>query len=128
MRGCAWMLCLIGAITWSGPALAQEAANESATPFAEFNWARIPTGQDIARFYPPAAERAKVSGSTVISCGITAEGLLIACQVVEETPAGYGFGEAALKMSTIFKLRSTTKGGEPVAGRTVRIPIQMRVF
>ena len=35
-----------------------------------------------------------------------------------------GFGDAAMKMSKLFKMRPQTKDGQPVDGGTVRIPIR----
>ena len=38
-----------------------------------------------------------------------------------------GFGDAAMKLSKLFKMRPQTKDGQPVDGGTVRIPIAFRL-
>jgi TonB family protein len=88
------------------------------------DWLRRPTGEDIARYYPEKASRAEVEGRATVSCKVNAEGLLVGCSVVDETPADYGFGSAALNMALLFKMRPMTKDGVPVPGGTVRIPIR----
>jgi len=128
MRSYAWTLGLLGAVALSGAAIAQEPSNQSPRLVEPSDWIRRPTGQDIARFFPPEAARKNISGEAVIACTVTSEGLLADCEVVEETPAGLGFGEAALKVSHIFKLRPVSKDGQPFAGGTVRIPMKMRVW
>ena len=127
MRSYAWTLGLLGAVALSGASLAQEPSNQPSRLIEQPDWARKPTGQDIARFYPSEAARKLISGGAVIECAVTSEGLLADCHVVEEAPAGLGFGEAALKLSRIFKMRPVSKDGQPVAGGTVRIPILMMV-
>lgn len=84
-------------------------------------------GPDIMRYYPEQAQRIGLEGKAVISCTITAEGRLADCAVVSEDPPGFGFGEAAVKMSTLFKMRPKTQGGAPVDGGKVTIPIRFRL-
>lgn len=88
------------------------------------SWSQLPSARDMARFYPERAQRRGVEGSATISCGVTATGALRACSIVGESPAGEGFGEAALKMSSRFKMRPMTRDGQAVSGGTVRIPIR----
>lgn len=92
------------------------------------NWVRKPTGRDIARVYPPEAQRRSLNGGAVITCSVLADGRLTACQASDEQPPGMGFGEATLKLAPIFQMSPTTKDGRPVAGGTVRIPIIFRIF
>lgn len=87
-------------------------------------WIRRPDAQDLRRFYPREAVRKGLPGRAVITCEINAEGLLTKCTVHEETPPGEGFGEAALKMASLFKMTPQTPDGQSVAGGTVRIPLR----
>lgn len=88
------------------------------------DWQRRPSGEDLARYYPDRAMRMEVEGSATISCRVTARGTLEGCSVTAESPADMGFGDAAMRMSRLFKMRPQTKDGQPVDGGTVRIPIR----
>ena len=57
-----------------------------------------PTAENMGDYYPRQAERDKVDGSATIDCAIKLDGALAACDVVSETPLGYGFGKATAKM------------------------------
>jgi TonB family protein len=94
----------------------------------DVQWASLPTGQDIARVYPPVAERRNVSGGAVITCRISGERTLEACRVLGKKPAWLGFGEAALKMTTRFKLKAEQRDPRAVAGAEVVIPVGFRIW
>ena len=86
-------------------------------------WERRPSGDDMARVYPDSAQRKNLSGRVILSCTVTSEGSLANCTSSDEEPAGEGFGEAALKMAPLFKMKPLTRDGKPVEGGTVRIPL-----
>ncbi|WP_304167839.1 energy transducer TonB [Phenylobacterium aquaticum] len=88
------------------------------------DWARRPSGDDISRYYPDRASRMSQDGRATISCSVTAKGTLENCDVVSEDPADFGFGDSALRMSKLFKMKPKTADGAPVEGGTVRIPIR----
>jgi TonB family protein len=77
-------------------------------PRGKLDWARKPTGDDVARYYPQKGKNTHTSGRGIIDCDVTAAGLLDKCRVVDEWPADYGFGEAALKLGRIFRLNPKT--------------------
>ena len=60
-------------------------------------WA-FPNGRDMFLAYPDAAKAQSVSGESVIDCTIALSGALSACNLTSEKPAGYGFGEATVKL------------------------------
>lgn len=68
------------------------------------DWAQTPTGADFVRFYPKRASDQGVSGRAILDCDVSASGFMEQCRVVEETPLGYGFGEAALNLSGRFRM------------------------
>ena len=86
-------------------------------------WIRKPSGADLARYYPQQAVISQTPGRVVLSCRVDAEGTLVDCNTEDENPVGMGFGDAALKMAPMFKMRPTTLDGKPVAGGTVLIPV-----
>jgi protein TonB len=91
------------------------------------DWLRKPSGEDINRYYPDRASRMGVDGKATISCTVNSRGLLENCSIVSEDPGDQGFGDAAIKMSKLFKMRPMSKDGAPVDGGTVRIPLRFQL-
>lgn len=81
----------------------------------------------MARYYPDRAQRLERSGRATISCTVKANGTVAGCSVVSEDPADMGFGDAAIRLSKLFRMRPQTRDGQPVEGASVRIPIAFRL-
>ena len=58
---------------------------------------------------------------------MTKDGGLTDCRLIEETPTGFGFGEATLAAAKQFRLEPRTRSGAPVEGGTVRLPLAWRL-
>lgn len=87
------------------------------------DWISKPSGEDMARFYPAIPQLLGIPGRALISCTVSALGMLGACQLISETPAGVGFGAAAINMAPLFHMRPKTLDGALVAGAQVNIPM-----
>lgn len=91
------------------------------------DWLRKPTSEDMARYYPERATRMNIEGRATLSCTVNARGTLDACSVSAEEPSEAGFGDAAIKLSKLFKMRPMTKDGAPVDGGKINIPIRFQL-
>ena len=82
-----------------------------------------PTREEIMIEYPPDALARGVSGRATVECEVVASGLLDHCLVLQEDPAGYGFGEAAIRLAFEHQVRPDAEGRYPV-GRRVDLPVE----
>lgn len=87
------------------------------------DWVRKPTNQDIANVFPRKALKDGVEGKAVIGCEVTVEGFMQNCKVLSETPKDYDFGAAGLQIMPQLRMTPMMRGGKPVAGGAVQIPI-----
>ena len=71
-------------------------------------WTRLPSKEDVRRYYPETAFEAGIEGAATINCRISNRLLLEDCSLVDETPKGQGFGAAALRMIKLYKVRDSS--------------------
>lgn len=90
-------------------------------------WIEMPEARDFFRYYPRAAMRRDIEGYASLICTIMPDRRLD-CIVAEETPAGHGFGDAALSISERFRLSedAVTLPGYTV-GERIRQAIAFRL-
>lgn len=113
------MMFLQLALLFAGPLVAERPT------ITQPSWIQRPTAEDVGRV-TPTIELGPKEVRVLMVCRITAAGGLEACSIKEETPPGYGFGEAALKLAPKFRMPDVDLEGRPVAGRTVQIPIMWK--
>ena len=68
------------------------------------SWVRVPSNPEFALMYPSKAKAAHVTGIASIRCHVAPSGALDSCVLISESPADYGFGEAALAMNGLFRM------------------------
>ena len=82
----------------------------------------------VLAFYPAAARAAGVEGQAVVRCKRDEHLALTGCTLVSETPAGQGFGAAALAMAAKSppnpKLELKDAAAEPAADATVQFTLR----
>jgi len=88
-------------------------------------WAQRASARDLAAAYPEAAARRGVEGRVVLDCLIGAD-LAIRCRATTETPDGYGFAAAALRVAQKYRAAPTLEDGRPAAGERTTIAINFR--
>jgi TonB family protein len=114
-----WFCFVLAAVI---PAHAQPAANTAHKPVVtEPEWTRLPTGQEMAAYYPRGVT---TSGLVRLECVVNADGGLEGCVAESESPPDQGFGKAAVAMSRLFRMKPETRDGQPVGGAMVTIPLR----
>lgn len=88
------------------------------------DWLERPSQDMLADHYPKLAAALEIAGLAQISCEVTDKGRLEKCKVDSEGPTAFGFGRAALAMSSAFLMRPQTVDGKAVPGGVVCIPIR----
>jgi hypothetical protein len=89
-------------------------------------WVERPDGESFAHAYPQAAMRQNVMGHATLDC-VVRQGGLLDCNVADEEPAGWGFGEAALQAAQGFRIGDRTQDGQATLSRHVRLPMSFRL-
>ena len=112
--------CAVLAVAW--PALAQEPTQPSADISANIvEFEMRPDQSQFAKAYPPFALLFGVEGSARMRCKASADLLWENCDILEETPTGWGFGNAALSLAPRFRLKALPREGVAI------IPVRFRV-
>jgi TonB family protein len=86
----------------------------------------LPFAEHASELYPSKAVDEEVSGRAIVACTVTPTYGLRDCEVVESSPPGYHFGEAALKIARAMTLPEKDRAlGRP--GEVVRVPIRFKM-
>lgn len=82
------------------------------------------------RYYPERAQSANIHGEVTLDCALNADNSLSTCQIVDETPPDYGFGDSALALACLWRLSEDTTGiytSEASGERRIRKPVRFRL-
>ncbi|MGD9813950.1 MAG: TonB family protein [Hyphomonadaceae bacterium] len=96
-------------------------------PVSAQTWVERPAAEDFERYYPAWALWFGVEGRVRLQCVVGAGGEMTDCRVLEETPAGWGFGAAALRLTQHFRASETMADGRSMIGGRINIPIRFQV-
>jgi TonB family protein len=84
---------------------------------AQVVWTAAPTAADLAAAYPAKAKAEGVGGAVDLVCTGGRDGRVTDCDILGESPRGYGFGAAARRLAGQMRGAGVGKGAE------VRFPI-----
>jgi hypothetical protein len=115
-----WVWLVLAAQFLVGPAYAQTLHE---LPPKGLAWRQKPNGADIAQIYPPKAQRDAKAGWAVVECLTLETGDMKDCKLLGEAPTGYGFGEAALKLTPKFKIDAKKTDPAILKDGVIAIPI-----
>ena len=90
-------------------------------------WLTQPTGADLLAVFPPRALEKGISGRVELECEVEVDTTLSGCTVIEEDPAGMGFGRAGLLLADKMRMRPQTVDGAPVRGAKVIVPLSFKI-
>jgi TonB family protein len=89
-------------------------------------WLERPRSDDFARVYPQLAMEVSRWGDVNLDCLVEEAGR-VDCTIAAESPEGWGFGAAALALSSSFRIAPITRDNIETAGGRVILPIRFRV-
>ena len=90
------------------------------------NWMAAPEPEAVKAAFPEKARQAKItSGRAVLDCKADHAGFLVDCSVAEETPAGLGFGAAAMTIVGKMRMNPWTVAGSPSDGALLHLPLRI---
>jgi protein TonB len=88
-------------------------------------WSQRPSARRIGELYPDRALREGVGGRVELNCNVRANRSL-ACNVSNESPAGLGFGQAALSAAQSYRASPALSDGSDSNGADARIVVQFQ--
>lgn len=84
---------------------------------------RSPTREVMQRAYPRRAASRGISGRVDLRCRVSSDGGLEACSVLSERPRNRDFGDAALDLTSEFRVTPKTDEGRSTADATLTFVI-----
>jgi protein TonB len=91
------------------------------------SWAPDMDFSVLDRFYPKQARLAKIEGTVWMSCFVLRLDRVKDCKLIGETPEGQGFGRAAMRARSDFRVRVHNQAGRRIYNEWVTIRSHFRV-
>ncbi len=127
-RSGAVLAACVAALAISSSGLAQPAAVQDRPHIITHpDWVTQPTQNQFDSIFPARVLRLGRSGTALMTCTVTDEGLVQNCQVARESPSEGGYGDAAVAAAQFFRMKPMTIDGVPVGGARVDIPMYFTV-
>ena len=79
------------------PVAPSQPPTHDASSYVDGNWT-LPTPEQIKAGWPTRAQKDGVEGRVTLDCSIAPDGRLASCDHPVDSPPGYGFGVAAIKL------------------------------
>lgn len=97
--------------------------DRGARVYTHLPWSAAPTLEQVVQAYPKKARETGTGGTAVLACRIKADGGLIACDKVRETPSGLGLLSAARSLVPHFRTPTHDGKGDTVAGARAHVSV-----
>jgi protein TonB len=82
-----------------------------------------PDARAFEKYYPSRALEREKTGKVRLRCKVTANGSLTGCQVLNEDPPNWGFGDASMKITREFSVNPATADGRPTDGGVIEFTV-----
>jgi protein TonB len=89
-------------------------------------WSRFPDANALTEYYPQKAVDNEVEGQATVQCVVLDAAGRVSCVVISESPGGYGFGAATVRMVQ-DKGRVDTSHGDVVKGSILKQTVAWRL-
>jgi protein TonB len=107
----------------NGPGSAGAGGTADGENLARPQWIERLTIAQMLPYFPPYAVQFRTSGNATLACQVNAQNHARNCRILGETPRTTGFGQAAIRMSHLFRIRPPERDGVPQYETWVRIHI-----
>lgn len=109
---CTGIFLSVVGITAVNPVVAAAQTDAASPPVLTaqpIQWQKAPGKAELSYYEPDRAQRMAQSGNSAMTCQLVAAGSLTECAISAESPTGFGFGAATLRLARFFKAAPDTQ-------------------